>query len=92
MEVGGDLTVVEPLDDEFVESLERRRRCYRIASLCLIAVGRRKSDVEVLASQEPAPALRAKKEALHCGSLALEVLDRSLLPPDLRCLNGFWHS
>ena len=52
MEEGGDLAVLEALDDELVEPLQPGRRRNRVASLCLIAIRRGEPDVEVLASPE----------------------------------------
>jgi hypothetical protein len=87
VEEGGDLAVLEALDDELVEPLQPGRRRNRVAPLCLIAIRRGEPDIEVLASPEGAPALRAKQEALHPRRLALDPFDRGLLPRNVKCLD-----
>jgi hypothetical protein len=62
VEEWGDLAIREALDDEFVEPLQLGRRSNRVASLGLVAIRRRESDVEVLAGPEGAPVLGRRKK------------------------------
>src|SRR5829696_3395767 len=84
---GRDLAVLKALDGELVEPLQPRRRRNRVASLYLVPVRRGEPDVEVLASREEEPGAGPKEEALHPRRLALDALDRGLLPRNVKRLS-----
>src|SRR5918995_6670242 len=84
---GRDLAIPEALDDELVEPLQPRRRRNRVASLYLVSIRRGEPDVEVLASREETPGAGPKEEALHPRRLALDALDRGLLPRNMKRLS-----
>src|SRR5215207_2338308 len=70
VEEGGDLAVLEALDDELVEPGQPGHRRNRVASLRLIAIRSGEPDVEVLAGPKREPVLWAKEKALHLCHLA----------------------
>jgi uncharacterized protein (DUF1501 family) len=86
VEVGGDLTVGEPVDGQLDRALVKRRGGDRVGALGGVAVGRGQANVVVLAGQVRHPHRQLELEGLDARRLRLDRGDGRYLPLARRAL------